>query len=79
MQGMALCWHPDPVPTQIAIDTQVLCLHCLLCLCTQFDCTVAVAIVILCLPAAADFHIVVSQDAVAVAVALEMHVCAGSD
>ena len=46
-----------------------------------FGCTVAVAIVIviLCLLAAADFYIVVSQDVVTVAVALEMHACVGRD
>ena len=26
---MALCLRPDPVPALIAIDTEVLCLHCL--------------------------------------------------
>ena len=70
IEGIALCWHPDPVPTQIAIDTEVLCLHCLLCYgpCVHnFGCAVA----ILCLPVAADFYIVVFQDVVTVAVALE--------
>ena len=43
-------------------------------------CTVTVAIVILCLPAAADFYIVVSQGVVTVAVALEMQAaCVGRD
>ena len=47
-------------------------------LCTQFGCTVAVAVAIVIL-AAADFYIVVSKDVVTVAVALEMHACVGRD
>ena len=42
-------------------------LHCCCCYC------------ILCLPAAADFYIVVSQDVETVAVVLEMHPCVGRD
>ena len=40
----------------------------------------ALLLLLLCLPAAADFYIVVSQDVVTVAVALEMHAaCVGRD
>ena len=42
-------------------------------------CTVAFLLLLLCLPAAANFYIVVSQDVVTVAVVLEMHACVGRD
>ena len=39
----------------------------------------ALLLLLLCLPAAANFYIVVSQDVVTVAVVLEMHACVGRD
>ena len=41
-------------------------------------CTVAVAMLLLCLPAAVTFYIVVFQD-VMIAVVLELHACVGRD
>ena len=55
----------DPVPALIAIDT---CLHCLLCYspCAHNLAALLLLILLLCLPAAANFYIVVSQDVVTV-------------
>ena len=89
IESTALCWHPDPVPALIAIDTWVLCLHCLLCyspchMCTQtgpwlhWCCCCCYCYTLLA--CSCRLYIVVPQDVVTVAVALEMHAaCVGRD
>ena len=61
----------------------VLCLHCLLFYSSALVYTIwlhrCLMLLLLCLPLAANFYIVVSQDVVTVAVVLEMRACVGRD